>query len=100
MEFNFSLTPIDGIYIILLCGLIGAIIIKNVPAVLHTPLMSGSNAISGIIIIGGVIQLMQPELGFNLMTIISALGVLIGSINVAGGFFITHRMLNMFKAKK
>lgn len=99
MDYHFSLTPIDGGYIILLCTLIGVAIIKNVPAVLHTPLMSGSNAISGIIIIGGTIQLMQPSLGFNLVTIFSAIGVLVGSINVAGGFFVTHRMLKMFKPK-
>ena len=99
MENAVSLTPIDGIYIILLCTLVGISIIKNVPAVLHTPLMSGSNAISVIIILGGTIQLMQQGLGFNLMTVISAIGVLIGSINVAGGFFVTHRMLKMFKPK-
>lgn len=100
MEFNFYLSPFDGIYIVLLCTLIGISIIKNVPAVLHTPLMSGANAISGIIIIGGAIQLLQPGIGFNLSTIISSIGVMIGSINVAGGFFITHRMLKMFKSKK
>lgn len=100
MQSIFSLTPLDGIYIILLCTLIGIAIIKNVPAVLHTPLMSGSNAISGIIIIGGAIQLMQPGIGLNVSTIISVIGVLIGTINVSGGFFVTHRMLKMFNQKK
>jgi len=100
MNETFTLTPLDGAYVILLCILVGIIIIKNVPAVLHTPLMSGANAISGIIIIGGTIQLMQNPIGFNLTSIISALGVLIGTINVSGGFFVTHRMLKMFNQKK
>ena len=97
---TFILTPLDGAYVILLCILIGIVIIKNVPAVLHTPLMSGANAISGIIIIGGAIQLMQEPIHFNVSTIISALGVFIGTINVSGGFFVTHRMLKMFNQKK
>ncbi|NVK66275.1 MAG: NAD(P) transhydrogenase subunit alpha [Flavobacteriales bacterium] len=100
MQETFILTPLDGAYVILLCILIGIIIIKNVPPVLHTPLMSGANAISGIIIIGGAIQLLQHPMGFNAPTILSAFGVLIGTINVSGGFFVTHRMLKMFNQKK
>lgn len=100
MQNVFNLTPLDGLYVILLCMLIGVVIIKNVPVVLHTPLMSGSNAISGIIIIGGAIQLMQPTIGLNAHTVISAVGVLIGTVNVSGGFFVTHRMLKMFNQKK
>ncbi|WP_066755735.1 proton-translocating transhydrogenase family protein [Crocinitomix algicola] len=100
MNFSLSLTPLDGVYIVLLCIIVGIAIIKNVPAVLHTPLMSGSNAISGIIIIGGAIQLLGPKFGFNLSTVVSAIGVLVGTINVSGGFFVTHRMLKMFQIKK
>ena len=100
MSETFILTPLDGAYIILLCILIGMVIIKNVPTVLHTPLMSGANAISGIIIIGGTIQLLQNPLGFNVSTILSAVGVFIGTINISGGFFVTHRMLKMFNQKK
>ena len=100
MSETFILTPLDGAYIILLCILIGMVIIKNVPTVLHTPLMSGANAISGIIIIGGTIQLLQNPLGFNVSTILSAVGVFIGTINISGGFFVTHRMLKMINQKK
>ncbi|SFT48268.1 NAD(P) transhydrogenase subunit alpha [Lishizhenia tianjinensis] len=100
MEFSFNLSPIDGLYTVLLCILIGIEVIRNVPAILHTPLMSGSNAISGIIIIGGILQLMQYDPAFDARTIISSIGVLIGTINVSGGFFVTHRMLKMFKPKK
>lgn len=100
MQETFILTPLDGAYVILLCILIGMIIIQNVPPVLHTPLMSGANAISGIIVLGGTIQLLQHPIGFNLQTILSALGVFIGTINIAGGFFVTHRMLKMFNQKK
>jgi H+-translocating NAD(P) transhydrogenase subunit alpha len=100
MENVFNLSPIDGLYTILLCVLVGIEVIRNVPAILHTPLMSGSNAISGIIIIGGVIQLLENDLGLNFTTIISCFGVLIGTINVSGGFFVTHRMLKMFKSSK
>ncbi len=73
---------------------IGYQVIWNVSASLHTPLMSVTNAISGIIIIGAVIQISSP--GF-MITILSGLAILIASINIAGGFLVTRRMLEMFK---
>ena len=59
MDWSYSITPIDGVFVLALSLLLGFEVIKNIPAVLHTPLMSGSNAISGIILIGGVIQLLN-----------------------------------------
>lgn len=97
---TFYLTDIDGLYVIMLSILIGIEVIKNVPAVLHTPLMSGSNAISGIILIGGILQLLNTPKEEYLNIAIASLAILIGSINVAGGFFVTNRMLSMFSQSK
>ena len=69
--------------------------IWNVKPALHTPLMSVTNAISGIIIIGGILQLTQPEL--NATVILGAAAVMLAAINVTGGFLVTNRMLAMFK---
>lgn len=73
---------------------IGYQVIWNVSASLHTPLMSVTNAISGIIVIGAVVQISSP--GF-MITLLSGLAILIASINIAGGFLVTRRMLEMFK---
>ncbi|NBG66931.1 NAD(P) transhydrogenase subunit alpha [Acidiluteibacter ferrifornacis] len=97
---SFYLSPIDGWYVIVLSILIGLEVIKNVPSVLHTPLMSGANAISGIILIGGAIQLLSTPLTEVSTLIVASLAVLIGTINVSGGFFVTNRMLSMFIKKK
>ena len=74
---------------------IGWQVIWNVSHSLHTPLMAVTNAISGIIIIGGLLQT-QDDLS-NPMTIIASIAILVASINIVGGFFVTHRMLKMFK---
>lgn len=97
---SFYLSTIDGWYVIVLSILIGLEVIKNVPSVLHTPLMSGANAISGIILIGGAIQLLSTPLTELSTIIIASIAVLIGAINVSGGFFVTNRMLSMFIKKK
>ncbi|MAY84815.1 MAG: pyridine nucleotide transhydrogenase [Flavobacteriales bacterium] len=93
---SFYLSNIDGIYVIVFSVLIGIELIKNVPAVLHTPLMSGANAISGIIVIGGIIHLLTLSISDISSIVASSIAVLIGTINVSGGFFVTHRMLSMF----
>lgn len=80
--------------VFILSCFIGYQVIWNVSASLHTPLMSVTNAISGIIIIGAVVQISTP--GF-LVTLLSGLAILIASINIAGGFLVTRRMLEMFK---
>ncbi len=80
--------------VFVLACFIGYQVIWNVSASLHTPLMSVTNAISGIIIIGAVVQISAP--GF-FITLLSGLAILIASINIAGGFLVTRRMLEMFR---
>jgi len=81
------------IYIVILMIFLGIEVIGKVPSVLHTPLMSGANAIHGVVIIGAIIDnYMALILGF--------LAVILGTLNVVGGFVVTDRMLEMFKKKK
>lgn len=74
---------------------VGWQVISNVSHSLHTPLMAVTNAISGIIVVGGLLQT-KNDIG-NIMTILASVGILIASINIVGGFVVTHRMLKMFK---
>ena len=90
----------EAIFIIVLSIFLGIEVISNVPSVLHTPLMSGANAISGVIIIGGIILLGHSDLKLSAELILGILAVLMGTLNVAGGFVVTDRMLEMFKKKK
>ena len=91
----------DAIFIIALSIFLGIEVISNVPSVLHTPLMSGANAISGVIIIGGIILVGHaPVDHLNLQLIMGCLAVFFATLNVAGGFVVTDRMLEMFKKKK
>ena len=88
----------ESIFIIVLCVFLGIIVISNVPAVLHTPLMSGSNAISGVIIIGAIILVGHAD---NTLTLVlGLLGIMFATLNVVGGFVVTDRMLEMFRKKK
>ena len=88
------------IYLLLFTIILGFEVISKVPTVLHTPLMSGANAISGVVIIGAIILVRQaaPEDYFSLG--IGCLGIILGMINVVGGFAVTDRMLEMFKKRK
>ncbi len=97
---NMILENLDYVYFICFCILIGVEVITNVPAILHTPLMSGANAISGIITVGAVIVLLNVRADDYVNLAIASLAVLLGTLNISGGFFVTHRMLAMFKAKK
>jgi|GEM_PF-1113545 len=92
MDFTYSITEIDGSFVVALSLLLGFEMIKNIPAVLHTPLMSGSNAISGIILIGGIIQLLNTTSDSPWTMAAASLAVLLGTVNMAGGFFVTHRV--------
>jgi len=86
------------IYIFILAIFTGVEVISRVPAVLHTPLMSGANAIHGIVLIGGVIVL--GSAGDNaILETLGFVAVILGTLNVVGGFVVTDRMLEMFKAK-
>ena len=91
----------DAIFIIVLTIFLGFEVISNVPSVLHTPLMSGANAISGVIIIGGIILVGHADTSrLNLNLILGIVAILFGTLNVTGGFVVTDRMLEMFKKKK
>jgi NAD(P) transhydrogenase subunit alpha len=85
------------IFIIALSIFLGIEVISNVPAILHTPLMSGANAIHGVVIIGAIIVMGHAET--TSAKIIGFLAVVLGTLNVVGGFVVTDRMLNMFKKK-
>ncbi len=87
---------IDVITIFILAIFIGFEVIAKVPPTLHTPLMSGSNAISGISIVGAIIA---TQAGGALGTWLGFIAVIFGTINVVGGYLVTDRMLKMFKRK-
>ncbi|MCC7244289.1 MAG: NAD(P) transhydrogenase subunit alpha [Saprospiraceae bacterium] len=88
------------IYIVILSILLGIEVISNVPAILHTPLMSGANAIHGVVIIGAIIVMGHAPADDYLALTLGFLAVLLGTLNVVGGFVVTNRMLEMFKKKK
>ena len=88
------------IYIVILMIFVGIEVIGRVPSVLHTPLMSGANAIHGVVIIGAIIVMGKAEADNSLALILGFLAVILGTLNVVGGFVVTDRMLEMFKSKK
>jgi NAD(P) transhydrogenase subunit alpha len=88
------------IYIVILSVFLGIEVISRVPSVLHTPLMSGANAIHGVVIIGAIIVMGKAEPGNYLALVLGFLAVVLGTLNVVGGFVVTDRMLEMFKKKK
>jgi H+-translocating NAD(P) transhydrogenase subunit alpha len=88
------------IYIVILMIFVGIEVIGRVPSVLHTPLMSGANAIHGVVIIGAIIVMGKAESNNYLALILGFLAVILGTLNVVGGFVVTDRMLEMFKKKK
>jgi NAD(P) transhydrogenase subunit alpha len=97
----FLYTYKEAIFIIVLSIFLGFEVISNVPSILHTPLMSGANAISGVSIIGGIILLGHADLTtVSLNLILGIFAVLFGTLNVSGGFVVTDRMLEMFKKKQ
>lgn len=88
------------IYIVILMIFVGIEVIGRVPSVLHTPLMSGANAIHGVVIIGAIIVMGKAESDNYLALVLGFLAVILGTLNVVGGFVVTDRMLEMFKKKK
>lgn len=88
------------IYIVILSIFLGIEVIGRVPSVLHTPLMSGANAIHGVVIIGAIIVMGKAEQDNYLALIVGFMAVILGTLNVVGGFVVTDRMLEMFKKKK
>lgn len=95
-----SLDIWDICFILLLAVFLGIEVISNVPAILHTPLMSGANAIHGVVIIGSIIVMGHASPDNYLALILGFLAVVLGTLNVVGGFVVTNRMLQMFKKKK
>jgi len=95
--FEFLFVNREMLFIIALSILLGIEVISHVPAILHTPLMSGANAIHGVVIIGAIIVMGHAESTSSL--ILGFLAVILGTLNVVGGFVVTDRMLEMFKKK-
>lgn len=90
----------EMIYIVILSIFLGIEVISHVPSVLHTPLMSGANAIHGVVIIGAIFVMGHAEPDNYVIIILGFLSVILGTLNVVGGFVVTDRMLEMFKKKK
>lgn len=90
----------EMIYFIILSIFVGVEVIGGVPTVLHTPLMSGANAIHGVVIVGAIHVMLNVDPSNTIALILGFLAVLLGTLNVVGGFVVTDRMLEMFKKKK
>ena len=88
---------LNEIYVFVLAVFVGFEVISKVPVVLHTPLMSGTNAIHGIVMLGGVMVLARAD--SPLLVALGFLAVVLGAMNLFGGFVVTDRMLEMFKKK-
>ena len=90
---------IEMVYVVILSIILGIQVIESVPAVLHTPLMSGANAIHGVVIIGAIIIMGKADAENTLALVLGLIAVILGTLNVVGGFVVTDRMLEMFKPK-
>jgi proton-translocating NAD(P)+ transhydrogenase subunit alpha len=97
MHFHVS-QLVSNLSILVLAGFVGFAVISKVPNTLHTPLMSGTNAIHGIVLLGGIIAVAAAAGVLN--KVILFIAIAFGTINVVGGFLVTDRMLEMFKGKK
>src|SRR5688572_27094997 len=92
------LDPLVALYIFMLAAFTGHEIISRVPVILHTPLMSGSNFVHGIVLVGAMVALAHADT--TLGKVIGFIGVALGAGNAAGGYVVTERMLDMFKSSK
>jgi NAD(P) transhydrogenase subunit alpha len=90
----------EMIFIVILMIFVGVEVIGKVPAVLHTPLMSGANAIHGVVVVGAILLMLNTEVDNYLALGLGTVAVFLGTLNVVGGFVVTDRMLEMFKKKK
>ncbi len=97
---NFIQGHLEMFYIVILSVFLGVEVISRVPSVLHTPLMSGANAIHGVIIIGSIIAMGSVKPDDYLALVLGFIAVIVGTLNVVGGFVVTDRMLEMFKPRK
>jgi len=90
----------DFIFLLIMMIFLGIEVISHVPAILHTPLMSGANAIHGVVIIGSILIMGYSDSDDYLSLVLGFLAVVLGTLNVVGGFVVTNRMLEMFKKKR
>ena len=97
---NFIGENIQMIYILVLSIFVGVEVIGHVPSVLHTPLMSGANAIHGVVIVGSIIVMLNADAKNYVLLTLGFVAVILGTLNVVGGFVVTDRMLEFFKKKK
>jgi H+-translocating NAD(P) transhydrogenase subunit alpha len=97
--FEFIINNKEILYFIILAVFVGIEVIGGVPSVLHTPLMSGANAIHGVVIVGAIIVMLDTDPENMLGLALGFLAVILGTLNVVGGFVVTDRMLEMFKKK-
>jgi NAD(P) transhydrogenase subunit alpha len=89
---------IEGLFILALSIFLGFELIAKVPSTLHTPLMSGANAISGITVVGALLAVRMTD-GSKISLFFAVLAVATATVNVVGGYLVTHRMLSMFQSK-
>ena len=97
--FSFFSSHQQMIFMLILMVFVGIEVIGHVPSVLHTPLMSGANAIHGVVIVGAILVLLSADPDKPLTLVFGFLAVILGTLNVVGGFVVTDRMLEMFKKK-
>ena len=97
---QFITDNLNVIYLIAFAIFLGFEVISSIPTVLHTPLMSGSNAISGVVLIGAILLIRQTDPSNYFTLGMAVLGIILGTLNLVGGFTVTHRMLEMFNKKK
>jgi NAD(P) transhydrogenase subunit alpha len=97
---NFIGDNIQMAYILILSIFVGVEVIGKVPSVLHTPLMSGANAIHGVVIVGAIIVMLNTSIENVTSLVLGSVAVVLGTLNVVGGFVVTDRMLEMFKKRK
>ena len=90
---------LDLLYILILAIFLGVELIKHIPTILHTPLMSGANALSGVVVVGAILVMLNADPDDYLSLGLGFIAVVLGIINVVGGFAVTGRMLQMFKKK-
>ena len=88
---------LDALFILILAGFVGYEVVRKVPTMLHTPLMSGANAVHGVIVVGAL--LVAATADDPLRIVLALVAVLLGTINVVGGFVVTDRMLEMFRRR-
>ena len=96
---EFLTNNLDLIYILILAIFVGVEVIKHIPTILHTPLMSGANALSGVVVVGAMLVMLNADPDDYLSLALGFIAVVLGIVNVVGGFAVTGRMLQMFKKK-